>query len=58
VVAGVAGTAHPAHAFAVLFGWTVPFMTVALVLALVVKEKPLPEEMIDVAAGTADVAEY
>jgi hypothetical protein len=27
-------------------------------LALVVKEKPLPEEMIDVAAGTADVAEY
>ena len=53
----MAGTAHPAHAFAVLFGWTVPFMTVALVLALVMKEKPLSEEMIDVAAGTADVAE-
>ena len=58
MVAGVAGTAHPVHALAVLFGWTVPFMAVALVLALVVKEKPLPEEMIDVAAGTADVAEY
>jgi hypothetical protein len=42
----------------VLFGWTVPFMAVALVLALVMKEKPLSEEMIDVAAGKVDVAEY
>jgi hypothetical protein len=57
-LAGVTGTAHPAHAFAVLFGWTVPFVAVALLLALVMKEKPLSEEMIDVAAGTADVAEY
>jgi hypothetical protein len=40
----------------VLFGSTVPFM--ALLLALIMKEKPLSEEMIDIAAGTADVAEY
>jgi EmrB/QacA subfamily drug resistance transporter len=53
-----AGGAHPAHAFTVLFGWTVPFMAFALVLALVMREKPLSEEMIDVAAGKVDVAEY
>ena len=40
-----------------LFGWTVPFMVVAL-LALAMKEKPLSDEMIDVAAGTVDVTEY
>ncbi len=41
-----------------LFGWTVPFMAIALVLALVMKEKPLSEEMIEVAAGKVEVAEY
>ncbi|HEX3749143.1 MAG TPA: hypothetical protein VHW06_01145 [Streptosporangiaceae bacterium] len=55
---GVAGSARPAHAFAVLLAWTVPFMAVALVLALMMKEKPLSEEMIDVAAGKVEVAEY
>jgi hypothetical protein len=49
---------NPAHAFTVLFGWTVPFMAVALVLALLMRERPLSEEMIDVAAGKVDVAEY
>jgi EmrB/QacA subfamily drug resistance transporter len=57
-VPGPGGAAHPAHAFAVLFGWTVPFMAIALVLALIMKEKPLSEEMIDVAAGKVEVAEY
>jgi EmrB/QacA subfamily drug resistance transporter len=57
-LAGPAGSGHPAHAFTVLFGWTVPFMAVALVLALVMKEKPLSEEMIDVAAGKVEVTEY
>ena len=52
------GRAQLAHSFAVLFGWTVPFMVIALLLALVMKEKPLSEEMIDVASGKVDVAEY
>ena len=55
---GAAGRAQLAHSFAVLFGWTVPFMVIALLLALVMKEKPLSEEMIDVASGKVDVAEY
>jgi hypothetical protein len=42
----------------VLFGLTVPFMAVALVLALIMKEKPLSGEMIDVAAGKVEVAGY
>jgi EmrB/QacA subfamily drug resistance transporter len=46
------------HSFAVLFGWTVPFMIVALLLALVMKEKPLSDEMIEVASGKVEVAEY
>jgi hypothetical protein len=58
LLTGVTGSAHPAHAFAVLFAWTVPFMAVALVLALMMEEKPLSEEMIDVAAGKVEVAEY
>jgi len=37
---------------------TVPFMAVALVLALIMMEKPLLGEMIDVAAGKVAVAEY
>jgi EmrB/QacA subfamily drug resistance transporter len=53
-----AGRADLAHSFAVLFGWTVPFMAVALLLALALKEKPLSEEMIDVASGKVEVAEY
>ncbi len=55
---GAAGRAQLAHSFAVLFAWTVPFMAVALLLALAMKEKPLSEEMIDVASGKVEVAEY
>jgi hypothetical protein len=47
-----------AHSFAVLFGWTVPFMIVALLLALAMQEKPLSGAMIDVASGKLEVAEY
>src|SRR6201992_1080808 len=61
LTAELSATAGPpplAHSFAVLFGWTVPFMIVALLLALVMKEKPLSDEMIEVASGKVEVAEY
>jgi MFS family permease len=45
-------------AFGTVFFWTVRFMALALVLALVMKEQPLSEEMIEVAAGNVEVAEY
>ncbi|HEX3791783.1 MAG TPA: hypothetical protein VHW44_28235 [Pseudonocardiaceae bacterium] len=41
-----------------VFIWTVPFMAIALVLSLVMKEKPPSEEMIDVAAGNIEVPEF
>ncbi len=41
-----------------VFLWTVPFMALALVLALVMPEKPLSEEMIAVAEGKVEVPEY
>jgi MFS family permease len=40
------------------FFWTVPFMGLALPLALVMREQPLSDEMIEVAAGKVEVAEY
>jgi EmrB/QacA subfamily drug resistance transporter len=46
------------HAFQTVFRWTVPFMAVSLVLALIMREKPLSEKMIDVAAGRTEVPEY
>jgi len=45
-------------AFATVFRWTIPFMVLALVLALAMPEKPLSEEMIEVAQGKAEVPEY
>jgi EmrB/QacA subfamily drug resistance transporter len=45
-------------AFQAVFFWTVPFMGLALLLALVMREQPLSDEMIEVAAGNVDVAEY
>jgi EmrB/QacA subfamily drug resistance transporter len=51
-------TARYVSAFAAVFRWTVPFMALALVLALVMREKPLSEEMIEVAKGEAEVPEY
>jgi len=49
---------HSVHAYQHVFAWTIPFMALALVLALVMREKPLSEEMIEVATGNAEVPEY
>jgi EmrB/QacA subfamily drug resistance transporter len=49
------GTVSAYHA---VFGWTVPFMAVAFILALIMPEKPLSEEMIQVAEGKAEAPEY
>ncbi len=51
-------TAGYVPAFAAVFRWSVPFMALALVLALAMREKPLSEEMIEVAQGKAEVPEY
>jgi EmrB/QacA subfamily drug resistance transporter len=45
-------------AFGTVFFWTVPFMALALVLSLVMKENPLSDEMADVASGKVEVLEY
>jgi hypothetical protein len=45
-------------AYHAVFGWTVPVMAVALVLAVIMRGKPLSEEMIEVADGKAEVPEY
>lgn len=62
LTASLAGTGRSAHdlmhGFRQVFFWTVPFMAVALVLALVMPEKPLSEEMREVAAGQVEVSEY
>ncbi len=54
----VPSAARYVSAFAAVFRWTVPFMALALVLALLMREKPLSEEMIEVARGEAEVPEY
>ena len=46
------------HGFQTVFFWTVPFMVLALILAAVMREQPLSEQMREVAAGHADVPEY
>jgi hypothetical protein len=51
-------TAAYVPAFAAVFRWTVPFMALALLLALAMREKPLSEEMIEVAKGEAEIPEY
>ena len=48
----------PVAAYHAVFGWTVPFMALALVLGLLMPEKPLSQEMIEVAEGKAEVPEY
>ncbi|HEX4061638.1 MAG TPA: MDR family MFS transporter [Streptosporangiaceae bacterium] len=55
---GIPATATAVHAFQTVFFWTVPFMAAALVAALAMKEKPLSEEMTQVAAGEVAVPEY
>ncbi len=46
------------RAYREVFAWTIPFMALALILAVVMREKPLSEEMIEVAEGKAEVSEY
>jgi EmrB/QacA subfamily drug resistance transporter len=48
----------PLPAFTTVFFWTVPFMVLALVLSLAMQEKPLSDEMADIAAGKVEVLEY
>jgi EmrB/QacA subfamily drug resistance transporter len=58
-LAGTAGgVGDYVSAFQSVFFWTVPVMVLALVLALVMREDPLSEEMIEVAAGNVEIAEY
>ncbi|MEV8371698.1 MDR family MFS transporter [Kribbella sp. NPDC056861] len=45
-------------AFHTVFLLTVPFMAVSLVLALAMQEKPLSDQMKEVAEGKVEVAEY
>jgi hypothetical protein len=45
-------------AYHAVFAWTVPFMALALVLGLLMPEKPLSQEMIEVAEGKVEVPEY
>lgn len=47
-----------AHAYHNVFLWTAPFMIVSLVIAVVMREKPLSEEMIEVAEGKVEVPGY
>ncbi|HUC26021.1 MAG TPA: MFS transporter [Streptosporangiaceae bacterium] len=49
---------HNVHAYREVFAWTIPVMLVSLVLAVLMREKPLSAEMIDVAAGKVEVPEY
>ncbi|MEV6868484.1 MDR family MFS transporter [Streptosporangium subroseum] len=45
-------------AFQTVFLWSVPFMIVSFALALLMREKPLSEEMLEVAEGKVEVPEY
>jgi EmrB/QacA subfamily drug resistance transporter len=49
---------HAVSAYQAVFAWTIPFMALALILAVLMPEKPLSDEMIDVAAGQAEAPEY
>jgi EmrB/QacA subfamily drug resistance transporter len=57
LTAGLANGA-PVHAFHTVFLWTVPAMAIALISSLAMKEKPLSEEMLEVAEGKVEVPEY
>lgn len=47
-----------AGAFGTVFFWTLPFLALSFVLALLMREKPLSEEMVQVAEGKVEVPEY
>jgi MFS family permease len=52
------GGGNIVHAYQSVFIWTLPFMGLALVLGLIMKEKPLSEEMMEVVEGKVEVPEY
>jgi MFS family permease len=52
------GGANIEGAYQSVFIWTLPFMGLALVLGLVMKEKPLSAEMMEVVEGKVEVPEY
>jgi hypothetical protein len=45
-------------AFSTVFRATVPVMALALILGLLMREKPLSEEMVQIANGAAEAPEY
>jgi EmrB/QacA subfamily drug resistance transporter len=49
---------HTVHAFQSLFVWSLPLMGVALMLAVMMPEKPLSDEVREIAKGKIDVPEY
>jgi hypothetical protein len=55
LIHGLAG-GHGVHAYQAVFTWTIPFMGLALILALIMREKP--EEMLQVAEAKVEVPEY
>lgn len=58
ILATSTGVVGSVHSFDKVFLWTVPFMVVSFILAVIMKEKPLSEEMVKVAEGAVEVPEY
>lgn len=62
ILAAASADAHSAGAlvgaFHTVFLWVIPFLALSAVLGLVMREKPLSEEMKEVAAGDVEVLEY
>ncbi|AWS42830.1 MDR family MFS transporter [Streptosporangium sp. 'caverna'] len=62
ILAGTMGSSptltSTVDAFQTVFLWSVPFMIVSFALALLMREKPLSEEMLEVAEGRVEVPEY
>lgn len=46
------------HSFDKVFFYTIPFMILSLILALIMKEKPLSDEMVKIADGSVEAPEY
>lgn len=55
---GSPGIAGQVHAYQNVFFWSVPFMVLALIASVFMKEKPLSEEMMQVVAGEIEAPEY
>jgi EmrB/QacA subfamily drug resistance transporter len=52
------GRADYVSAYHHVFFWTVPLMVISLILALVMREKPLSQDMLQVVEGKVEVPEY